>query len=441
MTGIPGSPGVSPAALMPVADLSEVRTRTPDGTAVQGGGIGQLDDAAPLSTPAQAGSTRETLSFAACTILDLLERVDAQPARNAAPLLPSPPSSIAITAALRVALSQLVGQSGMFYESHLAEWVRGVRPLSALRGEPQAMLWARGAEVMHAAAHAASAMPPQPSAWPFPTPLLPAPSRPPTAAAPIAAGSESDASPQDAASANTAPPLRPGANVAPATTPVNAAASTALATPDAPVAKEAAPQRSDAGHDPKRAEPTPRFAAQTQHAAQAYEAMASDVGRGAHPAARSGTHASALDLTRPTPNMQGAPAAPVHPASEGLVRGQLELLANQQFRWAGEAWPGAPMAWEVQREREGANASALDQYGESWTTRLRLGLPNLGAVEARLTLNGTGLEARIITPDGSIASQMNAARSELSGSLAANGLVLMRLAIETGEPVHPGVQS
>ncbi|MBR8440581.1 flagellar hook-length control protein FliK, partial [Burkholderia cenocepacia] len=43
-------------------------------------------------------------------------------------------------AALRAALAQAVSESGLFYESHLAQWLAGQRPLAALMREPQARL-------------------------------------------------------------------------------------------------------------------------------------------------------------------------------------------------------------------------------------------------------------------------------------------------------------
>lgn len=58
-------------------------------------------------------------------------------AANAAPVLSGPPATIQdFAAALRTALSQ----SGLFYESHQAQWVSGERSFSSLLQEPQAKL-------------------------------------------------------------------------------------------------------------------------------------------------------------------------------------------------------------------------------------------------------------------------------------------------------------
>lgn len=51
-----------------------------------------------------------------------------------APLLPSP---AAATDQLASALHQSLGESGVFYESHVAEWSSGQRPLASLAREPQ----------------------------------------------------------------------------------------------------------------------------------------------------------------------------------------------------------------------------------------------------------------------------------------------------------------
>lgn len=59
-------------------------------------------------------------------------------------------------------------------------------------------------------------------------------------------------------------------------------------------------------------------------------------------------------------------------------------------------------------------------------------LPVKGTVIARLSLSGSGLEARLITANSAVANRLNEARSELSGNLSANGLILMRLNMDTG---------
>ena len=76
-------------------------------------------------------------------------------AATTAPLLAAPPAD---GARLSGALAQTLAGSGLFYESHQAEWVSGQRNLAQVRQEPQARL-TRGAPAREAAAATAADMP------------------------------------------------------------------------------------------------------------------------------------------------------------------------------------------------------------------------------------------------------------------------------------------
>ncbi|WP_027199161.1 flagellar hook-length control protein FliK, partial [Paraburkholderia sprentiae] len=126
-----------------------------------------------------------------------------------------------------------------------------------------------------------------------------------------------------------------------------------------------------------------------------------------------------------------AMAAAVHPATVPLVRQQLDLLATGQFRWTGEAWPGARLDWTIEQDgdewdRSGGGVASEDD--QPWRTRLTLSLPTLGTVDAELTLTGMRLTARVQ------ASPRGAARLAMQGDgfrqrLAAAGIELQVLTI------------
>lgn len=60
------------------------------------------------------------------------------PLTRGQPLVPQPPVGQGLSAAdLAPALAKAVSQSGLFYESHQAQWVAGQRTLDSLRAEPQ----------------------------------------------------------------------------------------------------------------------------------------------------------------------------------------------------------------------------------------------------------------------------------------------------------------
>jgi len=123
-----------------------------------------LRDAAPAaSAPAPQLSTAGRL--VAATMLQAGELALPVEASVKAPLLAAPPAD---GARLSGALAQTLADTGLFYESHQAQWLGGRRDLAQIRQEPQARLTryapARGA----AAASATAAAVGLPSATPAP---------------------------------------------------------------------------------------------------------------------------------------------------------------------------------------------------------------------------------------------------------------------------------
>lgn len=116
----------------------------------------------------------------------------------------------------------------------------------------------------------------------------------------------------------------------------------------------------------------------------------------------------------------------LHPDTQPIVRQQLEILAGQVFSWRGEAWPEAPMEWEVARRNEDG---LPDEAGTHWATSLKLHLPTLGEVEARLSLHEKQVVMRLVAPQSAqvLAQNDQALRS---GFLDA-GLSLSQLNILT----------
>lgn len=423
------------AALIPTTSPGGATIRQSDGTStgavelpVRTGPQGQPSAATPV------GSTRETLSFAARTILTLLAQGSAAPLRSAGPLLAVPPTRLPEgTAQVRQALMHLVQDSGLFYESHLAQWIAGERGLASLAREPQAGIGrhpypgsgAGGAPHGNAASGQGAARgtygaepgsPMRPSAT-APLPTLPS------------------ASPTDAQALSSAIQALAAAEPSQAVldAALNAARSAASTGPDA-AAEDPAARPGDTGArtgDAPRGSETPRS---LQAAAQAYQAAANDAARQAGSQTLLGaTSDDAQARPDATANMAKAEAAPaIHPNTEGIVRQQLELLATQQFRWAGEAWPGTPMQWDIaeQHHQRGAPAEHGDEADErTWSSRLLLELPQLGTVEARLTLTPTGLETRLAVQEDRIARMLDDAQDRLRNNLGARGIDLLHFSI------------
>ncbi|CAL95325.1 flagellar hook-length control protein FliK [Azoarcus olearius] len=94
--------------------------------------------AAPEATAASTSSAQPALSQTGRLISFLLTgQPEVRPSMlaNNQPLLAAPPTSAAQLAPM---LRQALGQSGMFYEAHQAQWISGKLDLTALLREPQA---------------------------------------------------------------------------------------------------------------------------------------------------------------------------------------------------------------------------------------------------------------------------------------------------------------
>jgi hypothetical protein len=95
--------------------------------------------AATRSLPLAAGESDPELSTAARLINTLLTRAESgpNPPQSIVGSTPLMAASTTGSAPLTQALQDAIGQSGLFYESHVAEWAEGKRSLSELLREPQ----------------------------------------------------------------------------------------------------------------------------------------------------------------------------------------------------------------------------------------------------------------------------------------------------------------
>ncbi|MFT0546673.1 flagellar hook-length control protein FliK [Allopusillimonas ginsengisoli] len=134
-------------------------------------------------------------------------------------------------------------------------------------------------------------------------------------------------------------------------------------------------------------------------------------------------------LGNDAPSHEQSSASGVHPASQLMVRQQLEALAYQRICWQGEAWPDTPVRLEIQR----GNDETPGEPASHWATRLTLHLPCLGQIEARLMLRGQQLDLSLCAPD--TAHQLASASAQLRQRLAAQQITLHTLVVDTAPPI------
>jgi hypothetical protein len=283
---------------------------------------------------------------------------------------------------LAAALEQTVADSGLFYESHLAQWLAGSYPADALVNEPQARLAGQSAPTLPGWANSASAGLEPPD------------------------GLFGALSSMPVFGSSAAPPSG-------ATLPPRSAAAQLLAS---------------------------TLAEQARALASAYSSARQFAGLPAAMAATDAAHTGAGALPRAGETLPGAPAsiaASIHPATLPLVRQQLDLLATEQFRWTGEVWPGTKLDWTIEPERQRRpGAGGQDEPNEqAWRTRLTLALPTLGTVDADLVLTGTQLVVRVqASPTG--AARLATGGEAFGRRLQAAGIELAGLSIREVGGAH-----
>jgi hypothetical protein len=275
--------------------------------------------------------------------------------------------------ALAAALEQTVAETGLFYESHLAQWLSGTYSLEDLAEEPQTQLAAQALQT------------------------------PDESGAGLAEGG-----PGLGASL--------GVDDLAAWLLGNSGASTALLAHggDPQQLATALASQLRAGADPGAAQ---TLARESTGGAAANTLLGAANGRGGS------TQSDA-------PN---SIAASIHEATIPLVRQQLDLLATQQFRWSGQVWPGAKLDWTIEPEPEwrrgprGGDAEFVED-DTAWHTRVTLALPTLGTVDASLVLKGTQLIVRVQASPGG-AARIATGGDAFARRLSAAGIELASLSI------------
>ena len=116
-----------------------------------------------------------------------------------------------------------------------------------------------------------------------------------------------------------------------------------------------------------------------------------------------------------------------------IVQQQLDGLANQNFAWQGQVWPGQQMRWEIGENIDDSRSSNSDDI-QRWQTRLKLSLPQLGDIDVTLNLKAGG-EVRIAVTAGSESSEarLRNEAQQLRKQFEAAGLNLTEVSVQHDE--------
>jgi flagellar hook-length control protein FliK len=111
---------------------------------------------------------------------------------------------------------------------------------------------------------------------------------------------------------------------------------------------------------------------------------------------------------------------PLQAEATTLVQQQLAALESGKIVLQLEIWPRQWMQWEI--EERAPQAAPEPETPPSWHTRLRLDLPQLGELNAALTLDGNGVQIKLDSISADSATLMQEHRAALHAALAAAGV-------------------
>ena len=266
----------------------------------------------PLSTPEQIGSTARLLS-------NLAERPIERPIvqqLGSKAVWPAEQQEAPDTKLLAGALRETLGKSGLFYESHQAQWIRGERSINQLLEEPQNLLTGKA------------------------LPLSSADQK-------VLLDKVSAAQPQ----ANAAAPAKP------------------------PADQQAAPDKATAAQTPAN---NPALVKSPADQYVAIERMTMMPVRppAEQQAALDKTAAAQAQTNMPEQTKAAADTAqPIAKELVHMVQQQLHTLEQHHLVWMGQVWPGQQMQWEIQGQPE---HQSRQQDERQWSTEMELDLPSAG---------------------------------------------------------------
>ncbi|MCX7175119.1 MAG: flagellar hook-length control protein FliK [Proteobacteria bacterium] len=396
---------------------------------------------------AQSGATTDTgaaayphatFSRAAQLIGTLLpaegQSPSAAPLNRGQPLLAQPPQTGSELAPI---LGKAVTESGLFYESHQAQWVAGKLSLASLLHEPQGMRSSPQAKIAAQADQLTSLANAKqdPHGQPLPVSLG-------------AAQAGIQPFPGQLQLAPGQPPLPPGAGVPVDKLPVPAQLQVPPGQPALPPGSGVTADKLPLAAQSQILQESypPLFESNTSTGKSEATARAKEI----VPPLQSGSQpltpnqlASSLketaEIQRQQTNSQVSQpmtAASIPDELRPLVQQQLDAAGTQRLIWHGEVWPGQTMQWEIEWKDQGGGNSGQDDT-EPWATTLRLNTPRLGEVEAALRLGAGGVHIALSTPLGASADDLRAGAPLLEQALASAGVPMLGFTVKQSQEPEP----
>ena len=111
-----------------------------------------------------------------------------------------------------------------------------------------------------------------------------------------------------------------------------------------------------------------------------------------------------------------------------VVHQQLDALATHNYAFQGQVWPGQNMTLEIE-DPEDESGGGSDEDNAAWKTTLRLTLPHLGGVQARLALDAQGIRIALSADSDDAVRTLAEQRARLTAAMDAASIPVKELQV------------
>jgi len=140
---------------------------------------------------------------------------------------------------------------------------------------------------------------------------------------------------------------------------------------------------------------------------------------------------SKLTIATMTTSISSNADTAVHAQSLPLVQQQLSTLETGHLIWRGEIWPEQLMEWDISEHSANDNEQETVEPSSQWQMQLRLTLPRLGEVTAKIVFNSRDMHIKLHTAAMETAKLLKENQPPLATAIASAGLSVQAVEIHT----------
>jgi Flagellar hook-length control protein FliK len=142
---------------------------------------------------------------------------------------------------------------------------------------------------------------------------------------------------------------------------------------------------------------------------------------------------SKLTIATMTTSISSNADTAVHTKSLPLVQQQLSTLETGHLIWRGEIWPDQLMEWDISEHSPNDNEPETGEPSSHWQMQLRLTLPRLGEVTAKIVFNSHDMHIKLHTATMEAAKLLKENRPPLAIAIASAGLSIQTVEIDSSD--------